>query len=101
MTTAITLLLMKKTKVEEVTSAKSFLQLRIAQAVADNRVAKGCGSEGSRQGHAETEERDRGDIDGPKGDGGMMRRTMLEEKMVVVKAMRMKMKLMIITMTMK
>lgn len=47
------------------------------------------------------EERDGGDIDGPKGDGGMMRRTMLEVKMVFVKATRMKMKMMIITITMK
>ena len=63
---------------------------------------KGCGIEGSRQGHTETEERDGGDIDGPKGEGGMMRRTMLEVKMVVVKAMRMKMRMrMKTTMTMK
>ena len=45
--------------------------------------------------------RDGGDIDGPKGDGGMMRRTMLEVKMVFVKVTRMKMKMMIITITMK
>lgn len=81
-------------------------------------ASKGCGSGGSRQGHAETEERDGGDIDRPKGDGGMMRRTMLEVKMVkmvFVKAirikmrmkmkmrmrMKMKMKMIIITMTMK
>lgn len=69
-------------------------------------ASKGCGREGVRQGHAETEEGDGGDIDRPKGDGGMRRRTMLEAKMVkmvVVKAMRMKMKMkmMIITMTMK